>query len=83
MSCILLNLLSILALLSAAWAATVPTTQPHPCSGVQAQRQLLSSSSTQSLPACTNLLDASELHGAWVEGASDMEASMLLYPLTY
>ena len=79
MSCTLLNLLSILALLSASWAATAPKTQPHPSSGVQAQRQLLPPSSTQSFPACTNLLDTSELHGTWVEGASDMKASMLLY----
>ena len=28
-------------------------------------------------PACTNLLDATDLHGEWVEGASDMKASRL------
>ena len=28
-------------------------------------------------PACSNLLDANELHGEWVEGASDTKASQL------
>ena len=28
-------------------------------------------------PACINLLDATELHGEWVEGASNLKASRL------
>ena len=67
----LLGLLVILSIRQAEPASTKHLQKdPLPHEGAQHHGTVL----PRQLPACSNLLDATELHGGWVEGPSDTEA---------
>ena len=77
MSYALLSILITVALRRTGAASAVQHLQKAPV--IQLGVQQHAATLPRQQPACSNLLDANELHGDWVEGAPDIQAGRLLY----